>query len=171
MTWTNENNDKFIYMFKLETLGEQDTFFMDKYQGMELVPKKTNMATNVSIHTTESMSIATIRANTPKGLYYLPNIDIQYTNEITKQFAFIVKSTRRKELLITNDKQLMMKIIKKIIRDKITRLEQLGKDAIIKHSAIIDNSALTYTYTVLYNDTVKELYQLYKTLNDKIKSL
>ena len=179
MTWTNHNNDKFIYMFNLGILGHLDTtFFVDKYQGieikyygldgneMELGLNKTNKATTVSVDT-KSMSIATITTNTPQGIIYLPNIDVQYTNEITKQFAFISKSImyKNKKTLITNDKQLMMRIIKKIIKNKITRIELLGKNT------IIENSTFAYTYTTIYNNTIEKLYQIYNTINEKIKSL
>lgn len=167
MTWTNKDNDKFIYMFNLGMLGHLDTFFVDKYQGMELGLNKTSKATTVSVDTIESMSIATITTNTPQGIIYLPNIDVQYTNEITKQFAFISKSTtyKNKKALITNDKQLMMRIIKKIIKRKITTIEQLRK------ATIWQNSTLTHLYTHLYDNTIEKLYQIYNTLNYKIKSL
>jgi len=167
MTWTNKDNDKFIYMLKLDMLGHLDTLIVDKYQGMNLGVNKTSKATTVSIDTIESMSIATITTNTPQGIIYLPNIDVQYTNEITKQFAFISKSTtyKNKKALITNDKQLMMRIIRKIIKRKITTIEQLRKNTIIQ------NSALTHTYTALYDNTMKKLYQIYKILNNKIKYL
>lgn len=168
MTWANNNNDKFIYMFNLGILGHHlDSFFVDKYQGTDFVINKTNKATTVSVDTIESMSIARITINTPQKIIFLPNINIQYANEITKQFAFISKSTKDKDkkALITNDKQLMMRIIKKIIKKKITRIEQLGKDV------IIPNSTLAHTYTAIYNNTVEKLYQIYKTLNEKIKPL
>ena len=167
MTWTNHNNDKYIYMLNLNILGHLDTFFVDKYQGIDLGLNKTNKATSVSVYTIESMSIATITTNTPQGIVYLPNINVQYTNEITKQFAFISKSTtyKNKKALITNDKQLMMKIIKKIIKKKIITIEQL------RTATIRQNSTLTDTYTTLYDNTVEKLYQIYKTLNEKIKPL
>lgn len=162
MIWTNYENNKFIYMLKLDILGHPDIFYADKYQGMDLELSKTNKAVTVSVNTIESF--ATITTNTQKGLLYFPYIDVQYTNEITKQFAFISESTtfKNKKALITNDKQLMMRIIKQIINKKITRVEQFG-------NAIEQNSALAYTHTVLYNNTVETLYQIYKTLNDKIK--
>lgn len=167
MTWTNKDNDKFIYMFNLGMLGHLDTFFVDKYQGMELGLNKTSKATTVSVDTIESMSIATITTNTPQGIIYLPNINVLYANEITKQFAFISKATiyEDKKRLITNDKQLMMRIIKKIIKRKITTIEQLRK------ATIWQNSTLTHLYTTLYDNTVEKLYQIYNTLNYKIKSL
>lgn len=167
MTWTNKDNDKFIYMFNLGMLGHLDTFLVDKYQGMNLGVNKTSKATTVSIDTIESMSIATITTNTPQGIIYLPNIDIQYMNEITRQFAFISKSTtyKNKKALITNDKQLMMRIIKKIIKRKITTIEQLRK------ATIWQNSTLIHLYTHLYDNTVEKLYQIYNTLNEKIKYL
>jgi hypothetical protein len=154
-------------MFNLGMLGHLDTLIVDKYQGMNLGVNKTSKAITVSVDTIESMSIATITTNTPQGLVYLPNIDVKYTNEITKQFAFISKSTtyKNKKALITNDKQLMMKIIKKIIKKKIITIEQL------RTATIRQNSTLTDTYTVLYDNTVEKLYQIYKTLNDKIKPL
>lgn len=170
MMWTNQNNDKFIYMFNLGMLGHLDTFFVDKYQtyqGMDLGLNKTNRATTVSVNTIESMSIAAITTNIPQGIIYLPNIDVQYTNEITKQFAFISKSTtyKNKKALITNDKQLMMKTIKKIIKKKIIRIEQL------RTATIRQNSTLTDTYLILYDNTIEKLYQIYNTINEKIKSL
>jgi len=167
MTWTNKDNDKFIYMFNLGMLGHLDTLIVDKYQGMNLGVNKTSKAITVSVDTIESMSIATITTNTPQGIIYLPNIDVQYTNEITKQFAFISKSTtyKNKKALITNDKQLMMRIIKKIIKRKITTIEQLRK------ATIWQNSTLAHTYTILYDNTAEKLYQIYNTLNYKIKSL
>lgn len=150
-------------MLKLDILGHPDIFYADKYQGMDLELSKTNKAVTVSVNTIESST--TITTNTSQGIIYLPNIDVQYTNEITKQFAFISKSTtfKNKNALVTNDKQLMMKIIKKIINKKITRVEQFGK------YAIEQNSTLAHTHIVLYNNTVEKLYQIYKTLNDKIK--
>ena len=169
MTWTNKDNDKFIYMFKLDILGHLDTFFVDKYQGMDLRLYKTNKATTVSVNTIESMSIATITTNTPQGILYIPNIDVQYANEVTKQFAFIVelKTLKHKNVskLITNDKQLMMKIIKKIIKKKIIRIEELRRTAIKQYST------LAHTYTALYDNTIEKLYQIYNILNENIKSL
>lgn len=162
MTWLNKNNDKFIYMFNLDILGHLDTFYVDKY----FVIKKTSKATTVSVCTIESMSIATITTNTPQAIIYLPNIDVQYTNEITKQFAFISKTTTyNNKKLITNDKQLMMRSIKKIIKRKITSIEQL------RRTTITQNSTLAHTYTTLYDNTIEKLYQIYNTLNEKIKSL
>jgi hypothetical protein len=154
-------------MFNLGMLGHLDTFFVDKYQGMDLVVNKTNKATTVSVDTIESMSIATITTNTPQGIIYLPNIDVLYANETTKQFAFISKTTMyvNKMKLITNDKQLMMRIIKRVIKKKIIRIEEL------RRTIIRQNSTLTHTYTVLYDNTVEKLYQIYNTLNEKIKSL
>ena len=172
MTWTNHNNDKFIYMFNLGILGHLDTLNADKigYYGsdgskIELGLNKTNKATTVSVNTIESMSIATITTNMPQGIIYLPNINVLYTNEITKQFAFISKSATIKDKikLITNDKQLMMRIIKRVISKKVLRIEELKK------ATIRQNSTLTDTYTVLYDNTVEKLYQIYKTLNEKIK--
>ena len=166
MTWTNKDNDKFIYMFNLGMLGHLDTLIVDKYQGMNLGVNKTSKAITVSVDTIESMSIATITTNTPQGIIYLPNIDVQYTNEITKQFAFISKTTTyNNKKLITNDKQLMMRSIKKIIKRKITSIEQL------RRTTITQNSTLAHTYTTLYDNTVEKLYQIYNTLNYKIKSL
>ena len=155
MTWTNKDNDKFIYMLDLDVLGE-DSLLLIKYQAMDSGLKKTNKAITVSVDTMESMSIATITTNTPQGIIYLPNINVQYTNEITKQFAFITKSTihKNKKALIANDKQLMMKIIKKIIKKKIILLEYLRTG---------------YTYPTFYDNVIAELYQRYKTLNNKIK--
>ena len=165
MIWTNYENNKFIYMLKLDILGHPDIFYADKYQGMDLELSKTNKAVTVSVNTIESF--ATITTNTQKGLLYFPYIDVQYTNEITKQFAFISESTtfKNKKALITNDKQLMMRIIKQIINKKITTIEQLRK------ATIWQNSTLTHLYTTLYDNTVEKLYQIYNTLNYKIKSL
>lgn len=167
MTWTNHNNDKFIYMFNLDILGHLDTFFVDKYQGTDLGLNKTNRATTVSVNTIESMSIAVITTNMPQGIIYLPNIDVLYTNEITKQFAFISKSTTFKDKikLITNDKQLMMRTIKRAINKKVLRIEELKK------TTIRQNSTLTDTYLILYDNTIEKLYQIYNTINEKIKSL
>ena len=168
MIWTNENNDKFIYMLNLDILGHLDTFYVDKYLGVNFILKKTNTVTTVSVDTIES--IAAITTN-KKGLYYLPNIDVQYTNELTKQFAFISKSIthKSKKGLITNDKQLMMKIIKKIIKKKITTIEQLRKATIRQNPRLTSN--IIYTYICLYDNTIEKLYEIYNTLNEKIKSL
>ena len=169
MIWNNENNNKFIYMLKLGILEHLDTFFVDTFfVDKDLELHKTNKATKVTVDTLTSMSIATIITNTSQGIIYLPNIDVQYTNEKTKQFAFITKSKAKahKEVLITNDKQLMMRIIKKIINKKITRIEEW------RISTIRQNySALIHTYLILYDNTREKLYQLYKILNAKIKSL
>ena len=167
MTWTNHNNEKFIYMFNLDILGHIDTFFVEKYQGIDFGVNKTNKATEISVDTIESMSIATITTNTPQKIIYLPYIDVLYTNETTKQFAFISKSTTYKDKikLITNDKQLMMKIIKRVIKKKIIRIEEL------RRITIRQNSALTDTYLILYDNTIEKLYQIYNTINEKIKSL
>lgn len=165
MTWTNKDNDKFIYMFNLDILGHIDTFFVEKYQGIDFVVNKTNKATEISVDTIESMSIATITTNTPQGIIYLPHIDVLYTNETAKQFAFIAKSTtyKNKIKLITNDKQLMMKIIKRVIKKKIIRIEEL------RRITIRQNSALKDTYLILYDNTIEKLYQIYNTINEKIK--
>jgi hypothetical protein len=148
-------------------LGHLDTFFVDKYQGTDLGLNKTNRATTVSVNTIESMSIAVITTNIPQGIIYLPNIDVLYTNEITKQFAFISKSTTFKDKikLITNDKQLMMRTIKRVINKKVLRIEELKK------TTIRQNSTLTDTYLILYDNTIEKLYQIYNTVNEKIKSL
>lgn len=165
MTWTNHNNDRFIYMLNLDTLGHLDTFLVDKYQGIDLGLNKTNKATTVSVDTIESMSIATIITNT-QGLFYFPNINVLYTNEITKQFAFITeRKFYKKNTLITNDKQLMMKIIKRIIKKKIIRIEEL------RRTRIRQNSILKDTYLILYDNTIERLYQIYNTINEQIKSL
>ena len=153
-------------MLKLGILEHLDTFFVDEYQGIGLELHKTNKATKVTVDTLTSMSIATIITNTSQGIIYLPNIDVQYTNEKTKQFAFITKSRAYKEVLITNDKQLMMRIIKKIIIKKIARIEE-WRIATIRQNY----SARIHTYLILYDNTREKLYQLYKTLNAKIKSL
>jgi hypothetical protein len=140
---------------------------VDKYQGTDLGLNKTNKATTVSVNTIESMSIAVITTNIPQGIIYLPNIDVLYTNEITKQFAFISKSTTFKDKikLITNDKQLMMRTIKRVINKKVLRIEELKK------TTIRQNSTLTDTYLILYDNTIEKLYQIYNTVNEKIKSL
>jgi len=167
MTWTNHNNDKSIYMFNLDILGHLETFFVDKYQGIDFVISKTNKAARISVDTIGSRSNATITINTPQKIIFLPNIDLQYTNEVTKQFAFIAKSTtyKNKKELVTNDKQLMMKTIKKIINKRITRIEQFRRDTIRQ------NSTLTITYIVLYDNTIEKLYRIYKAINEKIKLL
>jgi hypothetical protein len=158
-------------MFNLGMLGHLDTFFVDKYQGTDLGLNKTNKATTVSVDTIESMSIATITTNTPQGIIYLPNIDVLYTNETTKQFAFITKSTtyKNKIKLITNDKQLMMRTIKRVINKRVLRIEELKKTIIRRNSTL--NSTLIDTYHIMYDNTIGKLYQIYNTINEKIKSL
>ena len=97
----------------------------------------------------------------------LTEVDIIHTNVVSNQFAFIVKSKtlKNESRLVTNDKQLMMNIVKKSLKSKHDVADKY-KNRNIKTKSICQD-----IYNNLYNQYIEKLYQTYKNINAKIKYL
>lgn len=166
MTWLNKNNEKYIYMLNLNAII--DLYLLNINVITEVEAYKTKKALTVTIN--KNMSTVTIifgDIENKRPLQLTKNVDIIHTNEVSNQFAFIVKSKtlKNESRLVTNDKQLMMNIVKQSLKSKHDVADKC-KNLNIKTKSICQDM-----YNNLYNQYIEKLYQTYKKVNAKIKSL
>ena len=169
MTWLNKNNEKYIYMLNLNAI-------IDLYLPQIVV--NTNAITEVEAYKTKKALMVEVNKNMStvtiifgdiedKRPLQLTGVHIMHTNAVSNQFAFVVKSKtlKNESRLVTNDKQLMMNIIKQSFKSRHDVAEKY-KNYNIKTKSICQD-----TYNNLYNQYIERLYQMYKKVNAKIKSL
>lgn len=163
MTWTNKDNEKYIYMLNLNAINNLSHIVYTNII-TEVEAYKTKKALMVAVN--KNMSTVTIIFEDKYSLQ-LTEVDIIYTNEVSNQFAFILKSKtlKNESRLVTNDKQLMMNIVKKSLKSK-HNVAVKYKNYNIKTKSICQD-----TYNNLYNQYIEKLYQTYKNINAKIKYL
>lgn len=166
MTWLNKNNEKYIYMLNLNVINNLPQIVGNNIT-TEVEAYKTKNALMVAVN--KSMSTVTIIFGDieDKRPLQLTSVDIIHTNEVSNQFAFIIKSKTLKNeaRLVTNDKQLMMNIVKKSLKSKYDVADKY-KNYNIKIKSICQDA-----YNNMYNQYIEKLYQTYKNINEKIKSL
>lgn len=168
MTWLNENNEKYIYMLNLNVINNLSHMLYTTNTITEVEAYKTKKALKVAVN--KNMSTVTIifgDIENKHPLQLTKNVDIIRTNAVSNQFAFIVKSKtlKNESRLVTNDKQLMMNIVKQSLKSKHDVADRC-KNHNIKTKSICQDM-----YNDLYNQYIKKLYQTYKKVNAKIKSL
>ena len=166
MTWLNKNNEKYIYMLNLNVINNLSQIVYTNAI-TEVEAYKTKNALMVAVN--KSMSTVTIIFGDieDKRSLQLTSVDIIHTNAVSNQFAFIIKSKTLKNeaRLVTNDKQLMMNIVKKSLKSKHDVADKY-KNYNIKIKSICQDA-----YNNMYNHYIEKLYQTYKNINEKIKSL
>jgi hypothetical protein len=167
MTWLNKNNEKYIYMLNLNVITNLSQIVVNTNAITEVEAYKTKKALMVAVN--KNMSTVTIIFGDieDKRPLQLTEVDIIYINVVSNQFAFIVKSKtlKNESRLVTNDKQLMMNIVKKSFKSKYDVADKY-KNYNIKRKSICQD-----TYNNLYNQYIEKLYQTYKNINAKIKYL
>lgn len=163
MTWLNKNNEKYIYMLNLNVIKQ----ILVNNTITEVEAYKTKNALMVAVN--KNMSTVTIIFGDieDKRSLQLTSVDIIHTNEVSNQFAFIIKSKTLKNeaRLVTNDKQLMMNIVKKSLKSKHDVTDKY-KNYNLKTKSICQDA-----YNNIYNKYIEKIYQTYKNINEKIKSM
>ena len=172
MTWLNKNNEKYIYMLNLNVINNLSQIVVYTNPITEVEAYKTKRALMVAVN--KNMSTVTIifgdiedEHTSEHNQLQLTGVDIIHTNAVSNQFAFIIKSKTLKNeaRLVTNDKQLMMNIVKKSFKSKYDVADKY-KNHNLKTKSICQD-----VYNNLYNQYIEKLYQTYKNINEKIKSL
>lgn len=162
MTWLNKNNEKYIYMLNLNVINNLPQIVGNNIT-TEVEAYKTKNALMVAVN--KSMPTVTIIFGDieDKRSLQLTSVDIIHTNAVSNQFAFIIKNKTLKNeaRLVTNDKQLMMNIVKKSLKSKYDVADK-DKNYNLKTKSICQD-----VYNNMYNQYIEKLYQTYKNINEK----